>query len=143
MPRFAAVLLVDPAGRLLLQERDQHAPIDADRWGLCGGHMEPGEEPLEAAVRELVEETGVVLAPEALTFWREFAVDHRHVHGSVDPMYVFVAPTALADADIACHEGRQIVFVEPEPARALALTSAAAIVVPAFLDSRLYASMAP
>ena len=58
-------------------------------------------------------------------------------------MQVFVAATDLTDADIDCREGRQIVFVEPAVGRGLDLTSAAADVVPAFLDSPLYASMAP
>ena len=58
-------------------------------------------------------------------------------------MQVFVAATDLTDADIDCHEGRQIVFVEPDVARGLDLTSAAADIVPAFLDSPAYASMAP
>ncbi len=33
MRRTAAVALVDAAGRLLLQERDDGASIDPDRWG--------------------------------------------------------------------------------------------------------------
>jgi len=141
MPRFAAIILVDPAGRLLLQERDEHAPIDPDRWGLVGGHLDDGEDFERAAYRELAEETGVVLSAGELTLWREFAVNHRASHGSVDPMRVFVAPTALTDTDIVCGEGRQIVFVQPELARGLPLTSAAGDIVPAFLDSDAYASI--
>ena len=60
---FGCVMLVDAAGRVLLQERDEHAPIDPDRWGLSGGHLEPGEDPETGAYRELEEETGVRLAP--------------------------------------------------------------------------------
>jgi len=141
MPRFAAVILVDPIGRLLLQERDEHAPIDPDRWGLVGGHLDEGEDFEPAAYRELAEETGVVLRAGELTLWREFAVDHQASHGTVDPMQVFVAPTTLTDADIVCGEGRQIVFVQPERAPALPLTSAAGDIVPAFLASDAYADV--
>ncbi len=44
MTRFAAVVLVDAEGRLLMQERDEHAPIDPAKWGFCGGHLEEGED---------------------------------------------------------------------------------------------------
>ncbi len=50
MHRFASVLLVDPRGWVLLQERDERPVIDPDRWGLVGGHVEPGEEFQAAAV---------------------------------------------------------------------------------------------
>ena len=58
MSRLACALLVDPRGRLLLQERDENAPIAPDCWGMVGGHVEPGEEFEAADYRELAEETG-------------------------------------------------------------------------------------
>lgn len=141
MPSFAAVILVDPRGWVLLQERDEHAPIDPERWGLVGGHLEDGEEFEPAAHRELAEETGVVLPAGELALWRELAVDHTASHGTVDRMQVFVGSTSHTDADIVCGEGRQIVFVAPESARTLHLTAAATDIVPAFLDSDVYASV--
>lgn len=137
--RFAGVLLVDNRGRLLLQERDEHARIDPERWGLPGGHVEPGETFAQAAPRELLEETGVRLPPGALRPWREFVVDHRAAHGTWDRMQVFVAHVDLVDDDVECHEGRQIVFVEPSAVPGLPLTRAAAQIVealpPAWLTS--------
>lgn len=141
--RFAGVVLVDPAGRILLQERDEHPRIDPETWGLAGGHVDPGEDVETAAYRELDEETGVRLPPGTLTLFGEFVVDHREAYGSWDLMAVFVAPTRLTDADIDCREGRQIVFVDPATARGLPLSKGATDIVPAFLGSRLYASMAP
>ena len=140
---FAGVVLVDRVGRILLQERDEHAPIDPERWGLAGGHVEAGEDFEAAAHRELEEETGVRLPPGTLALLDEFVVDHTGAHGTWDRMQVFVAATDLTDADIDCQEGRQIVFVEPDVARGLDLTSAAADIVPVFLASEAYATMAP
>ncbi len=137
---FAAVVLVDRRGRILLQERDEFPAIDPEKWGLVGGHVEDGEDVEVAAYRELLEETGVRLPPGTLQPWRWVEVFHE-VYGTDDRMHVFAAPTALTDADIVCGEGRQIVFVEPLSARRLELTVAANIVVPAFLDSDQYASM--
>ena len=133
--RFAGVLLVDRRGRILLQERDEHARIDPERWGLPGGHVEPGETFSAAAPRELLEETGVRLPAGALSFWGEIVVNHRAAHGTWDRMQVFTAEVDLDDDDIECHEGRQIVFVEPSVARTLPLTRAAEQILAAF-DSR-------
>ncbi|WP_457207746.1 NUDIX domain-containing protein [Nocardioides sp. P5_C9_2] len=135
---FAGVLLVDRRGWLLLQERDEHPRIDPEKWGLPGGHLDPGEDFEPGARRELGEETGVHLAPGELELYGEFVVDHRHAYGTFDRMQVFAAATGLTDGDIECNEGRRIVFVEPQRARGLDLSSAAADIVPAFLDSDLY-----
>lgn len=136
--RFAGVILVDRRGWILLQERDEHPRIDPDTWGLVGGHIEPGEDFETGAHRELEEETGVRLVAGGLELFGEFVVDHRHAYGTWDRMQVFVAATDLTDADIDCHEGRQIVFVDPAEARRLDLSHAASDIVPAFLDSDHY-----
>src|SRR6478735_12480533 len=133
MHRFACVILVDPRGWLLLQERDQHPVIDPEKWGLVGGHVEDGEDYQPAAYRELEEETGIRLAPGTLRLWRELPVFHE-AYGTLDTTRVYVAGTDLTDADIVVGEGRRIVFVEPSVARALDLTTSATTVVPDFLD---------
>ncbi|WP_374455119.1 NUDIX domain-containing protein [Nocardioides sp.] len=140
---FAGVILVDGRGWILLQERDEHARIDPDVWGLSGGHLEPGETPDVGALRELEEETGVSLEPADLREVGAFANDHRESYGTWDRMWVFAAAVDLTDADIDCREGRQIVFVDPDVARGLPLTKGAEGIVPAFLRSDVYASMAP
>ena len=137
MPRFATVILVDPAGRLLLQERDEHPVIDPECWGMPGGHVDDGEGFEEAAYRELAEETGVDLPVGTLRLYGAFDVWH-HAYASLDPVHVYVAATRLTDADIDCREGRRIVFVDPATALTLPLTLSASIVVPAFVASDLY-----
>lgn len=57
----AGVLLRDGAGRVLLVQ-----PAYKDYWELPGGAVEAGESPYDAAVRELSEELGIVLAPGRL-----------------------------------------------------------------------------
>ncbi len=142
MRRFSSVVLVDRRGYLLLQERDEHAGIDPERWGFPGGHVEPGEAPHVAAHRELAEETGVRL-PGALARVGTWSIEHGDPAAGAEPdeVHLYTAPVDLADADVACHEGRQMVFVDPGVARGLPLTVATRVILPAFLDSPVYGSM--
>jgi 8-oxo-dGTP pyrophosphatase MutT (NUDIX family) len=41
-------------------------------WAFPGGALEPGETPVDAAVRELEEETGVVVSPDSLVPWHRW-----------------------------------------------------------------------
>jgi len=54
----------DGAGRLLLIRRG-HDP-EAGAWSLPGGRVEPGERDAEALVREMREETGLLVRPGSL-----------------------------------------------------------------------------
>ena len=51
----------DARGRILLGKR-----ADTGQWALVYGIIEPGEEPARAAVREVMEETGVAVEPTHL-----------------------------------------------------------------------------
>ena len=59
-PGVTAIVLND-AGHVLLQRRAEDG-----RWGLPGGQLEPGEAPAQAVVREVYEETGLLVRPERL-----------------------------------------------------------------------------
>ena len=136
---IAVVLLVDPRGWLLLQERDAGAPRAPDQWGMVGGHVEEGEDFEPAAYRELEEETGLVLDPGSLQLWRdaEFTYSDGH-HGRY---HVYAGAVAVTDADIVVGEGRRIVFVDPATVPDLDLAESSRHFVPEFLLSDLYESL--
>jgi 8-oxo-dGTP pyrophosphatase MutT (NUDIX family) len=55
-------LVFNDAGQILLQRR-----TDTGQWAVIGGMLDPGEEPADALVREVFEETGVHVEPERIT----------------------------------------------------------------------------
>jgi 8-oxo-dGTP diphosphatase len=57
----AAAIIINEAGEVLLQRRS-----DNGLWGLPGGVLDPGEEPADAIVREVWEETGLDVIPERI-----------------------------------------------------------------------------
>ncbi|MFF4448217.1 NUDIX domain-containing protein [Streptomyces sp. NPDC001502] len=63
----AAVIVHDTAtSRIVLLQRSKEAKFGQSLWDLPSGKSEPGEPITETAVRELYEETGLVVKSEAL-----------------------------------------------------------------------------
>ncbi|NTU63361.1 MAG: NUDIX domain-containing protein, partial [Chloroflexi bacterium] len=56
-PDFINVVAVTEAGEFLCFQQVKYA-IEGEALATIGGYLEPGEEPLAAAQRELLEETG-------------------------------------------------------------------------------------
>jgi 8-oxo-dGTP pyrophosphatase MutT (NUDIX family) len=51
-------LIVDDAGRAFVHRRGPNRTLFPNCWDIPGGHVEPGESPLDALRREVEEETG-------------------------------------------------------------------------------------
>src|SRR5689334_16765742 len=68
--RDASAMVGPPGGpALLLCQRAADLRRHAGQWALPGGGVEPGETPLDAALRELDEELAIRLGPESLIGW--------------------------------------------------------------------------
>ena len=90
--RAALIGRLDKRGRLL--------------WSLPKGHLEAGETPEVAAVREVAEETGItgeVIAPlGTIDFW--FVADGRRIHKTVHHYLLRRLGGELSDADVEVAE---------------------------------------
>lgn len=63
----AKLAVLDAAGNVLLMRRsktDTHRP---NEWDFPGGGLDQGESPVQAAVRELQEEAGIVVTEDAVS----------------------------------------------------------------------------
>ncbi len=60
------VVIINENDEILLQKRSRNKRVNPSKWGICGGKVDLGETPLEAGIRETLEEIGVVLNKEEL-----------------------------------------------------------------------------
>lgn len=106
---IALVILEDRQGRILLQLRSQVDGIaNPGKWGLFGGHLEPGESPIEAAVREIEEELTCALLPEKMCFVTEFNREDGLLHYSL-----FQYPVTNELENAALTEGERFAAFSP------------------------------
>lgn len=63
----ARVILLDDVGRALLVRGHDVDQPDRSWWFTLGGGIDPGESPVDAALREVREEAGLILTPADLT----------------------------------------------------------------------------
>ncbi|WP_323120941.1 NUDIX hydrolase [Burkholderia alba] len=84
------VVILDGDGRVLLA----HA-TETTHWDIPKGQGEPGETAQQAALRELVEETGITLAPDRLTDLGVF------LYRPDKDLHLFAARAAEAEWDLS------------------------------------------
>lgn len=89
MVQAAKVVIVDEQDNYLMLTRANHPRFGNDP-DIPGGLVEPGELPLDAAIREVQEEIGVVLTPNQL---REVFVGTQYsTHGIEDTLFIAQIP---------------------------------------------------
>ena len=81
--RVSAYGLILQDGRILLCRISDHLPLDAGLWTLPGGGIDFGEDPADAMVREVREETGLIVCPLEIAGIDSFFVkeEDRAFHG--------------------------------------------------------------
>jgi 8-oxo-dGTP pyrophosphatase MutT (NUDIX family) len=92
-PDFINVVIIDEDGKFLLFRQTKYG-IDGDSLAVVGGYIEAGEDPLAAAKRETLEETGYE-APD-WTFFGSYRVDANRGAGTA---YAYLATGAKKVAE--------------------------------------------
>src|SRR4051794_12845228 len=109
----AAAVVIDSAGRLLLQQRDDVPGIlYPGMVGLFGGHCEGNESFLECVVREVHEEIGYYVPPERFEYLVERLGEDPDVEGGIIHGHIFVARDIPSDK-LVITEG-SLLIVRPE-----------------------------
>lgn len=106
----AIVVILNEKDEMLVLKRPHFVKWAPNQWGLPGGKIEPGESSLEAAVREVKEETtldvedlrlgeAVLKEPVTVYYTRKYAgtveLDFEHTD------FKWAGPSELSDLDLA------------------------------------------
>lgn len=62
------VVIVNENDEILFQKRSRLKRTNPNKWGICGGKVNLGETPLDAGVRETMEEIGILLNKNEFKF---------------------------------------------------------------------------
>lgn len=68
MSNAVKLVVFDSVGQILVLRRSDTHPTLPLHPDLPGGYIDPGEEPIDAILRELMEETGIELEPHQINY---------------------------------------------------------------------------
>jgi len=103
MQKIAAIILENDNGDFLLALRDNKSWIPfPNHWDLIGGHVEEGETPEEALVREYKEELGLEL--KEYKFYKEFLCLKGDAFENIK--YIYTGKINLPIDEITLYEGQ-------------------------------------
>jgi len=102
MVKIAQIMLENEKGDLLLYLRDNKPGIPFPlHWDLIGGHVEEGETPEQALIREVKEELNIDL--KEFTFFRKYECNEGDAYPNVK--YIYTGRIDLPKEEITLLEG--------------------------------------
>jgi 8-oxo-dGTP diphosphatase len=111
MKQVAHALLFDRDGRLLIYLRDNKPGIPfPNHWDFFGGHLEAGETPEDALVREVEEE--LVLTLKEWKYFRTYVCTEGDAYPNIK--YVYWSRIDQAADELTLREGQMLKSIAPE-----------------------------
>jgi len=102
MIKIAAIIFENDKGELLFYMRDNKPGIPfPQHWDLIGGHVEKGESPEQALIREVKEELNFDL--REYKFFRKYSCLHGDAYPNIK--YIYSGRIHLAISEITLLEG--------------------------------------
>ena len=136
MTEGSAILLVDPMGRVLLQQRDDNVPpAGYGRWAVPGGGREGDETPEQTVRREFLEETGVPL--QSVVHFGDF-ID---LVDEASALHAFCSNDAVERERISVFEGIDFQYWQPQEIDDLPLNPRTRRFIRDFTASAAYAEL--
>lgn len=125
-PPYANVIAVTADGHFVAFRQTKYSV--GHTLAPVGGHIEPGEAPLDAAMRELREETGYAAPPENWRFLGTYAVDANRGCGTAS-LYLATGAYRAGEIESDDLEEQELILMSREDVNA-ALTAADFKVLP-------------
>jgi len=133
--QIAQVLLFDRERRLLIYLRDDKPEIPfPNHWDLFGGHLENGESPEQALVREVKEEIGIEL--ESWQWFRRFDCMAGDAYPNIK--HIFWATIDKGAEELTLYEGQRLTSIAMAERKAIKFANILGAVVDAFVDAGLW-----
>jgi 8-oxo-dGTP diphosphatase len=111
MKKIAAIILENDKGEFLLALRDDKSWIPfPNHWDLIGGHVEEGETPDEALVREIKEELDIEIP--GYRFYKEVHCKTGDAYENIK--YIYTGKINIPIEEVTLLEGQRAQYFKPQ-----------------------------